>query len=83
MNGWSAGESFASNMNFKKFVLNSGRKRFAHETRREAIESFLARKRRQYEIIVASLDKCTASYVAAGGTLPITIRTYHYSDADY
>jgi hypothetical protein len=80
MDRWSDGEDLASNVKFKKFVLNSGKKRFAHETRREAIESFLARKRRQYEIIIASLEKCTASYVAAGGTLPITIRTYY---ADY
>jgi hypothetical protein len=37
----------------KKFVLNSGRKRFAHPTKEEALASFIERKRRQKAIYAA------------------------------
>lgn len=43
--------------NKKKFVLSSARKRYAWPTRREALISFKARKRRQIEILHAQLDR--------------------------
>lgn len=39
-----------------KFVLVSGRKRFAHPTKEEALQSFIARKRRQISIYAARHD---------------------------
>lgn len=37
--------------NSKRFVLLSGKKRFAYPTKKEALESFKARKNRQIEIL--------------------------------
>lgn len=39
----------------KKFVLHNARKKFAHPTRNEALESFIARKTKQKKILSAQL----------------------------
>lgn len=40
----------------KRFVLNDSRKRYAHPTEAEALQSFIARKRRQKSIYAARHD---------------------------
>lgn len=48
----------------KKFVLSTGRKRFAYPSEPEARESFLQRKRRQIAILTARLEDIEASVKA-------------------
>lgn len=40
---------------FKRWVSKHGRKRYAYPSKKEALESFLARKKRQIEILKAQL----------------------------
>lgn len=44
---------------FKKFVLLTARKRYACITKREAVESFIARKRKQLKILRDQIDYIT------------------------
>ena len=49
----------------KKFVLLTARKKFACETKEEARKSFIARKKRQIEILKAHLEQAeTSLYIA-------------------
>ncbi|RLI66843.1 MAG: hypothetical protein DRO67_00270 [Candidatus Asgardarchaeum californiense] len=49
----------------KKFVLLTARKKFACETKEEARKSFIARKKRQIEILKAYLEQAeTSLYIA-------------------
>ena len=41
----------------KKFVMLSARKKYAHETEAEAMESFIARKKKQIKIVSYQLKK--------------------------
>jgi len=45
------------NYGFKKFVLKDARKRFACPTKQEALESFIARKKKQLKILKAQMDR--------------------------
>lgn len=40
----------------EKFVLNDSKKRFAHETKEDAIQSFIKRKERQKRILSSQLE---------------------------
>lgn len=51
-----------------RFVLKDSRKRFACPTKEEAIESFIARKRRQCEILKAQLDHVERVLTVAGAS---------------
>ena len=42
----------------KRFVLNDSRKRFACADKKEALESFKFRKRRQLKILSSQIDDC-------------------------
>jgi hypothetical protein len=53
-------ELFPSFGEERKFVLLTARKKFACETKEEALESFLARKTRQIRILEAQLTKARA-----------------------
>ncbi len=55
----------------EKFVLLTGRKRFACETQDEAMDSFVARKSRQIKILKAQLERAelALSYVIMEQTL--------------
>jgi hypothetical protein len=48
----------------KRFVLDTGRKRFAYPTKEEAKESFLARKRRQLFILKAQVENVELAVLA-------------------
>jgi len=58
----------------RKFIRNSGKKKFAYPTRALAKHAFLLRKRRQIEILKAQLRKAEAGYLLAGGTFPLPIK---------
>jgi hypothetical protein len=49
----------------KRFVLLSARKRFACETKEEALESFKARKRKQIKILKAQLKRAEMALSSA------------------
>lgn len=49
----------------RRFVLNSARKRFAHPTKEEALESFRARKKRQIKILTRQLERARAALSAS------------------
>lgn len=51
----------------KKFVLLAARKRYACPTKKEALISFIARKRRQIEIIKYQLEKAERALKLAEG----------------
>ena len=46
--------------NVERFVLDEGRKRFAVETRDEALSDFRARKRAQIRILTANFNRATS-----------------------
>ena len=52
----------------RKFVLSSGRKRFAHPTKEEAKASFIARKIRQAEIYRARVQDAETAIQIIEGT---------------
>jgi hypothetical protein len=64
----------------RKFVLNGVGKRFAYPTRDLAKYAFLCRKRRHIEILKSQLNKAESAYIAAGGKLPLTSRTFGYHE---
>jgi hypothetical protein len=49
----------------KRFVLSSGRKRFAYPTREEALESFIARKKRQIMLVEYRLERSKGALAVA------------------
>ncbi len=55
MTGYYAGDK-------PKFMLKKAHRRFAWPTKREAMDSFLARKQRQREILRAQLDRARCAY---------------------
>jgi hypothetical protein len=50
-----------------RFIRNNGRKRFAHETREAALESFKRRKICQIRILKTQLRTAEESFLIAGG----------------
>lgn len=48
-----------------RWVSNTGRKRFAHRSKKEALESFMARKNREIEILNVRLRKANQSLIDA------------------
>lgn len=49
----------------KKWITKTARNRFAFPTRKEALENFRARKRRQIQILTAQLDNAKTSLMIA------------------
>lgn len=49
----------------QRFVLNEGRKKYAHATEEEALHSFLARKQRHLSILNSQCDHVTRAMVLA------------------
>lgn len=49
----------------KRFVLNSGRKRFAYQCKTQALESFIARKKRSIAINQYNIDIAREALVLA------------------
>lgn len=54
---------------FKKFVLDRGAKKFAYNTRDQALKGFYFRKRRQITILKTQLGRAIKAYELAGGDL--------------
>lgn len=44
----------------KRFVLDKAKRRFAHDTSEQAVKSYLARRKRQRDILEAQLERTTA-----------------------
>ena len=49
----------------ERFVLNNSKKRFAHETKEAALESFIYRKKKQLKILRAQIDRVEEALRAA------------------
>lgn len=58
----------------RRFVLNDAKRRFAHPTKREALESFLARKKRHQEILESQL-RDVGSAIALGESAQRKLQT--------
>ena len=47
----------------KRFVLNNAKKRYAHETKLDAINAFLLRKQSQHRIITARMQQVNSAII--------------------
>ena len=65
-----------------RFVLNDSRKRFAHETKEDALASFIARKNRQISILSCQLDTAKKALNLASAHTPDTLPPYSRLIAD-
>lgn len=63
-----------------RFILNDSRKRFAHEEKSDALTSFLARKKRQMEILLVQIERVKSAISIAESNTPDTLQPYHPLD---
>lgn len=65
-----------------KFVLNDSHKRYAHETKINALVSFIARKTRQLGILKAQHDVTVSVLAAAKANTPEQLDAVFHADTD-
>lgn len=60
---WVVPENFSSS--YRKFILLSAKKKYAHASEKEALDSFIARKKRQILILQSQLEDAKTAYFHA------------------
>jgi hypothetical protein len=64
-------------LGYKRFVLNKSKKRFACATKEEAIDSFVARKKRQHSVYMHRAKRAEAAlYLATGIRKELNLESY-------